>query len=202
MAYGLPASAWLENGFPSAPTSVNGPPKLVFTGPELAAGALVFERVTTNMPAMPISATATSNHASSRTCLSRDRGGASSVKSDHHAQIGAAFGRIESAYGPAVGERNLPGEAEPDAAAALMGGVEGEEDVLATIFRDSGPVVAHLDAEMPRRFASDVEYHDRGLQFGRRADRIAEQVQQGLGKELGIGCHRHRLRFDLDPRVD
>src|SRR3954452_1752663 len=111
MAYGLPASAWLENGLPSAPTSVKGPPKLALTGPAVATGR---ERscATPHKATMPISASAISAHANSRTCFSLDFGGAFSVTSDHHPQIGAAFGCVECAYRPSMRQRNLPGEAE------------------------------------------------------------------------------------------
>ena len=42
-------------------------------------------------------------------------------------------------------ERHLPGEAQPDAASALVGRVEGQENVLAPVVGDSRAVVPDLD---------------------------------------------------------
>ena len=42
-------------------------------------------------------------------------------------------------------QRHLAREAEADAAAALVRGVEGQEDVLAAVRGDAGAVVADFD---------------------------------------------------------
>src|SRR6476661_3855440 len=202
MAYGLPASAWLEKGLPSAPTSVNGPPKLVFTGPLNASGASVCSRGMKNSAAVPPIASATMSQSSRRTCFNRDFGGRDSVTSDHHAQIGAAFWRLERAYRPSVRQRNLPCERQADAAAAFVGGVEGEEDVFAPIVGYAAPVVADFQPEVAIGFAGESEDDDRFVAVGRCPHRVAQQVEQRLGEQLGIGIEVHGPGFDLDPRVD
>src|SRR4051794_3424290 len=121
MAYGLPASAWLENALPSPLTNVNGPPKFAFTAPPPAWGSDgVWVRGMRINAAVPAMASTTSTHRSSRTCFRVDLGGAFSVNSDHHAQIGAPLRRVEGAYRPAVCQRNLPRETKANAAAPFM----------------------------------------------------------------------------------
>jgi hypothetical protein len=73
----LPWSFALENGFPSEPTSVNGPPNDDRVA--VACGGWTVTRWTTNNAAIPAIASATSAHASMRTSFSFDFGGEVSV---------------------------------------------------------------------------------------------------------------------------
>jgi hypothetical protein len=47
--------------------------------------------------------------------------------------------------GAAVQAHNLPGEAQPDAAAVFFGGKKGNEDFVEHVFGDAGAIVTHLD---------------------------------------------------------
>ncbi len=76
------------------------------------------------------------------------------ASNDHH-QAGATLGRITRADRASMGKRYLACEAETDAAAALMGSVEGQEDVLAPVRREAGAVVPHLDADATVALAAD-----------------------------------------------
>ena len=112
MAYGLPASAWLEKGLPSPPTSVNGPPKLALRGP---AGRFRRHRsARAERGTAPQCRRSPVRPATTAACalasMLRDFGGAIlRSRSDHHAQVGAAFGRVERAYRPAVGQAQPAG---------------------------------------------------------------------------------------------
>jgi hypothetical protein len=100
-----------------APTRLNGPPKLALTGPAVASGGEAdCSRGIRNRAAVPTIASATSAHSISRTRFKLDFGGAFSVTSDHHAQVGAASGRVERTYRPCAHQRNLPREGQADAA--------------------------------------------------------------------------------------
>jgi hypothetical protein len=52
-------------------------------------------------------------------------------------------------------KRHLPREAQADTAAALMSRVEGQEDVLALVTWNAGPIVPDLDAELTLAVAAD-----------------------------------------------
>src|SRR5690348_10942062 len=87
MAYGLPASFALEKGLPSAPTSVNGPPKLLDAGALTICGGRLLTCGSRSSAAPPATASATRAHNRIRTCLRLRRGGrASSV-------MGGAFAK-------------------------------------------------------------------------------------------------------------
>src|SRR6476469_9267645 len=120
---------------------------------------------------------------SSRTCFSLDLGGALSVNSDHHPEVSAALRRIERAYRSSVRQGNLPREAEANAAAPFVRGVERQENVLATILRNAGAVVANLDPEVTVRLPRQAEDDNRGVGIRRCAHRIAQQVEQGLRQQ-------------------
>ena len=53
------------------------------------------------------------------------------------------------------------GEAEADPAPALVGRVEGQEDVLAAVFGDAGAVVANLDPAVAGRLPQKSQRDDR-----------------------------------------
>src|SRR3954451_12289842 len=203
MAYGLPASAWLEKGCPSPETSSKVPPKLALARPALACGSeAVCTRGMTNSAAIPTTASITSAQASSLTRLSVSLVGAGSVTSDHHAQVGAAFRRVERAYRPAVRQRNLPRKAQAHAAATFVRRIEGQEDVVAPRLGNAGAVVAHLDSKMTGGFAGKAEHDQRTVQACPPPGRVAEEVEERLGEQLRICGQAHGLRLDLDPRLD
>ena len=90
---------------------------------------------------------------------------------------GASSAQID----PPWAKRDLPGEAEADAAAALVGRVEGQEDVLAPILGDARAVVAHLDPAMARRLAREGQ--------ARRPDRSTSVVARiALRSRLSSAC--------------
>jgi len=75
----LPSSFSLENGLPLASMSVNGPPKLEAVAVSSACGGWTVTRWISSYAATPTIASTPISHISSRSCLSFDLGGVSSV---------------------------------------------------------------------------------------------------------------------------
>src|SRR6185369_159603 len=65
--------------------------------------------------------------------------------SKHHADVRSALIGIQRADRSAMGQRDLAGEAEADPAAALVGRIEGQENVLAAVNGDARTIVTDLD---------------------------------------------------------
>src|SRR4029079_10530421 len=82
-------------------------------------------------------------------------------RSDDQLERCAALGGVERRDRSAVRQRDLPGEAQADSAAALVGRVEGEENVLPALRIDARAIVAHLDMETAAAVAADAENDDR-----------------------------------------
>src|SRR5687768_11650356 len=121
---------------------------------------------------------------------------------DNHDQLGAAFGRVPGADRPAMRQRHLPGEAEADAAAAFMGGVEGQEDVVAAVFGNARAIVPDLDARLAAAHSADREPDHWSVAVGGGANGVAQQVEHGLREQLRVTVDLQRLRADLRRRID
>ncbi len=103
--------------------------------------------------------------------------------------------RVADADRAAMGEHDLAGEAEADAGAFALGGEEGQEDVLPQPLGHAGAVVGDLDLGAAGAGArrSDSQTCGRLGMAARRLGGIADQVDQHLAHQIGIGVERQRL---------
>ena len=96
-------------------------------------------------------------------------------------------------------EHHLPREAEPDPGALRLGGEEGQEDVAPQFLGHARAIVGDLDPR-PRSLGAIEAQRQRRVRARRlgRLRAVAQQVDQHLHQQIGIGVEREVVR----PRVD
>src|SRR5215213_8161249 len=92
---------------------------------------------------------------------------------DDQDQVGAALGRVAGADRAAMRQCHLAGKAQADAAAALVGRVERQKDVVPAILGNARTIVPDLDAGLAAAQARDDEADQRLLGLRRGADGVA-----------------------------
>ena len=100
-----------------------------------------------------------------------------------------------------MGEHHLAGEAEADAGALRLGGEEGQEDVLPQALGHAGAIV--LDLDLGAAGAGALEASDTCGALGMAARRfggVAQQVDQHLAHQIGVGLERRQVRRSMRER--
>jgi hypothetical protein len=102
-----------------------------------------------------------------------------------------------------VREHDLPGEAEPDAGSFLLGGEEGEEDVLRKSVGDAGAVVRDIDADAAAAGCRECHRHGRLVIMALGGvGGVAQQVDQHLAHQVRIHVDHQIVAADHDLEVD
>ena len=121
--------------------------------------------------------------------------GAAAGSLDQDSEQGAALLAVGDADRAAMGEHDLAGEAEPDSGALRLGGEEGQEDVLAQALGDALAIVLDLDLGAAGAGAPERQRDVRALRMlARRLGGVAQQVDQHLAHQIGVGVERSRDR--------
>src|SRR5579863_4226333 len=121
-------------------------------------------------------------------------------KPHHHGRASARC--LFQRHRGAVNGGNLSNQRQPDAAAAPFGGEEGYEHFVALLRGDSGTIVRHHDGHTPVLLALRRQGNSTGGSALECLDCIANQIDEGLIKQVGVRRDLQCPGFDGCRQLD